>query len=101
MYYYLRKPYGLYCFNSGKSELISDHENINEFSLCVYENELYFVEFQGIGEPEKLLKYNAENGIITQVLFLEDYNRGAKIIDGFFYYKTSDFELKKIKLSGD
>lgn len=99
LYYYLRIPDGLYCFDGKSCVQISDDSKINEFSLCVYQGELYFLTRKDMESVQMaLMKYEPKNGEIVKLLVLENYARDMKIIDGYLYYKNSDMQLVKVEL---
>ena len=97
MYYYMRNPDGLYRYQNDKSRLVSDDANINEFSLFENDGELYFIT--RCDEADKLMRYDPEDEKITEVLVCSDFVRGPKIIDGYFYYLNSEYEIEQLKLN--
>lgn len=97
MYYYMRNPDGLYRYQNDKSRLVSDDANINEFSLFEHDGELYFIT--RCDEADKLMRYDPEDEKITEVLVCSDFVRGPKIIDGYFYYLNSEYEIEQLKLN--
>ena len=98
MFYYMRTPDGLYMYKDGKSTLISDNTDINEFSLCEYQNELYFVK--NYDEMYILMKYNPSDQKSEEVAILENYaGYGYNMIkNGRFYYKGENNNLFYVEI---
>lgn len=94
MFYYMRMPDGLYMYKDGKSTLISDDADINEYSLCEYQNELYFIK-QKAGKYV-LMKYNLSDTKIKEVLMIESYYGYNKIKNGRFYYRDKNNNLLSV-----
>lgn len=97
MYYYKRFPYGLYRYQNGKNKLISDSENINEYSLFEHDMKLYYV--QQFNEEYKLMQYNPADESIKELLSFYDFSTGARIIGDYFYYFDKGNEWKRVKMN--
>lgn len=96
MYYYMRQPDGLYCYCNGSNISISNDTKINEFSLLSYGEKLYFV-IRG-EDNDRLMQYDPAEKSLTEVLRCSDFVRGAKIVDGYFYYLDSASEIREVKI---
>ena len=97
MYYYMRNPDGLYCYQDGESRLISDDSDINEFSLLGYDGELYFV-IRG-DSVDQLMRYDPKDKTLDEVLQCNNVVSNPKIMNGYFYYRNSSYEIQEMKIS--
>ena len=76
--------------------LISDDSDIDESSLCEYQNELYFVK--NYDELYVLMKYNLSNQKLDEVATLENYVRHNMIKNGRFYYMDKNNNLLYVEI---
>lgn len=97
LYYYKRCPDGLYKYENGRSILIDSNSDINEFSLRSYNDKIYYVA--RTEETYILMSYDTKLQILSRGIELEDYDRGKKVDDKFFYYVNSEGEDQKVRIS--
>ena len=96
VYYYMRRPDGLYLFKNGESKLISNNADINEFSLFEHDNKLYYLIFYN--DTNKLMQYDPITENVKEMLVCDDYSGDPKIKNGYFYYMDSKNNIKSVKL---
>ena len=98
MYYYMLSPDGLYVYQNGESKLISDNENIDEYSLFSYDGDLYYIIWAEGTSPWKLMKYNPDTEEVMEVTEIENLSRDPKIIDGCLYYRNKNDNFLSMEL---
>lgn len=101
MYYYKRSPDGLYSNSNGESIMIDDNSFIDEFSLNSYNSKLYYVvrnkNYQEVGYYyAKLMCYNPTDGVVSDVVYCDDYASSIRISEGVFYYFDKSNNERKV-----
>lgn len=98
MYYYKRRPDGLFRLKDGKSTLIDGDTNIDEFTLCAYDKKLYYITRDG--EDGILKMYDPQDGSISEISAVKNSTGGSsvKIRNGYLYYFDKQGSLQRIKL---
>ena len=98
MYYYKRRPDGLFRLKDGKSTLIDGDTNIDEFTLYAHDKKLYYITRDG--EDGTLKMYDPQDGSISEISAVKNINGGSgvKIRNGYFYYFDKQGSLQRIKL---
>ena len=92
------KPYSLYQFLGGESQLINDGLAMKEdTAVFTHDKTLYFIK-KTEASDDVLVQYDLNTECMTELFTLHDDKFVNKIIDGFLYYTDTEGKLRKAQV---
>ena len=100
MYYTTHAPNSLYCYNDGKSIVITNNNEDSISTLIEYKGNAYYVIEADEGK-NKLMKLNSKSNSISEVAELNGYTASyqLRIVNGYVYYSTEHSEIKNVRIT--
>lgn len=98
IFYYKNSPDGLYSFEKGQHFLVDNSKNVKIYSLCIFEENLYYVSEQNDGFL--LMEYKTKEQKVEPRVYLPNYNGGLSIDTAYISYNDINGDTVRVSKSG-